>query len=125
MAKGKGSKEFEQSGYSSEAEPGQTDMGASKINYGEQRFGMGVNDEEPLREPHLSHPRCVSRLLDREVDLAMQHLAHFRPHDDFARRANHRWCSEDFPMPGNFASTLARTFAATGFPLERASAFAA
>lgn len=47
MAKSKGSKEFEQSGYISEAEPGQTDMGASKINYGEQRFGMGVNDEEP------------------------------------------------------------------------------
>lgn len=46
MAKSKGSKEFEQSVYASQSEPGQTDMGASKINYGEQRFGVGVTSEE-------------------------------------------------------------------------------
>jgi hypothetical protein len=48
MAKSKGSKEFEQPSYLGMAgEPAQTDMGASRINYGEQRYGMGVTDEEP------------------------------------------------------------------------------
>lgn len=49
MAKDKGSKEFEQSVYvgSLAGEPGQTDMGASRINYGEQRFGVGVTSDEP------------------------------------------------------------------------------
>lgn len=45
MAKSKGSKEFEPSVYIGVAEPGQTDMGASKLNYGEQRFGFGEGEE--------------------------------------------------------------------------------
>jgi hypothetical protein len=47
MAKSKGSSEYEQAGYVGQPEPDHTDMGASKINYGEQRFGMGVLGEEP------------------------------------------------------------------------------
>jgi hypothetical protein len=40
-------KEFEAASYlGDDQEPAQTDMGASKINYGEQRFGMGVSEEE-------------------------------------------------------------------------------
>lgn len=49
MAKSKGSSEFEQSSYvasGKDTEPGQSDMGASEINYGEQRFGIGVSKEE-------------------------------------------------------------------------------
>ena len=46
MAKGK--KEFEASAYAdSNREPGQSEMGASVLDYGEQRFGVGVEDEEP------------------------------------------------------------------------------
>jgi len=46
MAKDK--KEFEPSVYvGSNREPGQSDMGASIFDYGEQRFGVGVEGEEP------------------------------------------------------------------------------
>ena len=46
MAKGK--KEFEASVYvDSNREPGQSDMGASILDYGEQRFAVGVEGEEP------------------------------------------------------------------------------
>jgi hypothetical protein len=48
MAKSKGSKEFEPSSYSGAAEPGQSDMGASQIDYGEQRYGIGITMEEPF-----------------------------------------------------------------------------
>lgn len=45
------SKEFEPSAYAAPGGPSskenpQSDMGASVINYGEQRFGVGVSDEE-------------------------------------------------------------------------------
>ncbi len=41
------SKEFEQSVYvGSNGEPSQSDMGASVLDYGEQRFGVGVVGEE-------------------------------------------------------------------------------
>jgi hypothetical protein len=51
MAKSKGSKEFEPSAYAAPGGPsskelGQTDMGASRIDYGEQRYGVGVSGEE-------------------------------------------------------------------------------
>ena len=46
MAKGK--KEFEASTYvSNDREPEQSEMGASILNYGEERFGVGVEGEEP------------------------------------------------------------------------------
>lgn len=41
-------KEFQQPVAAGDPEPEQSDMGASKINYGEQRYGWGISDEEPM-----------------------------------------------------------------------------
>lgn len=39
-------KEFEKAQYNSESEPGQSAMGASVIDFGEQRYGVGVKGQE-------------------------------------------------------------------------------
>jgi len=39
-------KEYEQSEWAGKGEPAQADMGYTKINYGEQRMGDGVTEEE-------------------------------------------------------------------------------
>jgi len=69
MAKSKGSKEFEQSSYvgGEDREPGQSDMGASVLNYGEQRYGMGVIGEEPETyiEPGDEGKKAVEIMISR------------------------------------------------------------
>lgn len=40
-------REFEEAEHCAEREPSQSDMGASVLNYGEQRFSEGLDGEEP------------------------------------------------------------------------------
>lgn len=39
-------KEFEKAQYNSESEPEQADLGFSRIDFGEQRYGVGVKGSE-------------------------------------------------------------------------------
>ncbi len=76
MAKSKGSKEYEQASYIGQAEPGQSEMGASKLNYGEQRFGMGVTGEEPREyaEPGSEGSIAVGLMIERGGISSSEHF---------------------------------------------------